>query len=154
MRLSINCWLNHIFPEVSTERTKNNTILQPTATVPNWQPHPPPLPQMQSPTPSQPPTTPTLAPSRPTNKTLTYQNPSPRTQSIPQKINSAFWASCYDGAMPEVNTIFQKYDPDVNKPNIKGQTPLWIACFQGHFEVVHFLLTLCEVRPVTVSFSE
>ena len=90
------------------------------------------------------------SPSRPTSR-AGVQNPSPRTQNIKQKVNAALWEACNAGLVQDVDTISKLYDPDVNNTNQKGQSCLWIACFEGHLEVVKYLTSLTEIRPVTES---
>ena len=90
------------------------------------------------------------SPSRPISR-AGVQNPSPRTQNIKQKVNAALWEACNTGLVQDVDTISKLYDPDVNYTNQKGQSCVWIACFEGHLEVVKYLTSLTEIRPVTES---
>ena len=85
------------------------------------------------------------SPSRPTGSSSRL---GPRTQSISHQ---QLWWACFDGVVEQAKNILETYDLDVNKTNSKGQTCLWIACFQGHMPVVEFLLSLTDVRPVTES---
>jgi len=50
------------------------------------------------------------------------------------------------GCLKRVKGLVEKNDADVNWPNMNGQTPLWLACEEGHLEVVKYLAGVCHAR--------
>ena len=92
------------------------------------------------------------SPSRPTpNHRSSKPNPSPRTMNLSQQIHLPLWEASFDGNVQQVQHILRQKDPDINQTNQKGQSCLWIACFQGHLEVVDYLMSVTEIRKVTES---
>eukprot|EP00656_Telonema_subtile_P053016 TRINITY_DN7546_c0_g1_i2.p1 TRINITY_DN7546_c0_g1~~TRINITY_DN7546_c0_g1_i2.p1 ORF type:complete len:224 (-),score=11.91 TRINITY_DN7546_c0_g1_i2:437-1108(-) len=49
--------------------------------------------------------------------------------------------------LPRVRLLVETLKVDPNEANSKGQTPLWIACAEGHLEAARYLVDQAHVDP-------
>ena len=70
--------------------------------------------------------------------TLLEHGANPDTVDPVEKAGLLQWA-CEKGVLDMADLLI-KYKADVNKKDVSGNTPLMVACRNGHFDIVQLLL--------------